>query len=140
MSVDELIPDLDIDAEALIGHLTFSMMNDLEKLAPFGQKNPRPLMCATEVRLAEPPKTMGSDGRHLSLRLEQHGSSIRAVAFGKADWAKELEKPDACFDFAFRPQVNEFRGYRSVQLHLVDFRPSEGSPALVGEVAAQEVQ
>lgn len=124
VSVDELIPDLDIDAEALLGHLTFSMMNDLEKLAPFGQKNPRPLMCATDVRLAEPPRTMGSDGRHLSLRLEQHGSSIRAVAFGKADWAKELEKPDACFDFAFRPQINEFRGHRSVQLHLVDFRPS----------------
>jgi single-stranded-DNA-specific exonuclease len=124
VSVDELIPDLDIDAEALLGHLTFQMMNDLEKLAPFGQKNPRPLMCATEVRLAEPPRTMGSDGRHLSLRLEQHGSSVRAVAFGKADWAKELEKPDACFDFAFRPQINEFRGHRSVQLHLVDFRPS----------------
>jgi single-stranded-DNA-specific exonuclease len=67
---------------------------------------------------------MGADGRHLSLRLEQHGSSVRAVAFGKADWAKELEKPDACFDFAFRPQINEFRGHRSVQLHLVDFRPT----------------
>ena len=125
VSVDELIPDLDIDAEALIGQLTFSMMNDLEKLAPFGQQNPRPLMCATEVRLAEPPRTMGADGRHLSVRLQQHGSSIRAVAFGKADWAKELEKPDACFDFAFRPQINEFRGHRSVQLHLVDFKPSE---------------
>jgi len=96
----------------------------IEELVP-GQKNPRPLMCATDVRLAEPPTTMGSDGRHLSLRLEQHGSSIRAVAFGKADWAKELDKPDGCFDFAFRPQINEFRGHRSVQLHLVDFRADE---------------
>ncbi len=136
VSVDELIPDLDIDAEALLGQLTFSMMNDLEKLAPFGQKNPRPLMCATEVRLAEPPRTMGSDGRHLSVRLQQHGASVRAVAFGKADWAKELEKPDACFDFAFRPQINEFRGHRSVQLHLVDFRPSSSD---VGSELGQEV-
>ena len=125
VSVDELIPDLDIDAEALIGQLTFAMMSDLEKLAPFGQKNPRPLMCATEVQLAEPPRTMGSDGRHLSLRLQQHGASVRAVAFGKADWAKELEKPNTSFDFAFRPQINEYRGHRSVQLHLVDFRPTE---------------
>lgn len=129
VGVEDLVPDLDIDAEALLGHLTFSMMHDLEKLAPFGQKNPRPLMCATDVRLAEPPKTMGSDGRHLSLRLEQHGSSIRAVAFGKSEWAKELDKPDACFDFAFRPQINEYRGHRSVQLHLVDFRPSDSVPA-----------
>jgi single-stranded-DNA-specific exonuclease len=140
VSVEELIPDLDIDAEALIGHLTFSMMHDLEKLAPFGQKNPRPLMCATEVRLAEPPRKMGSDGRHLSLRLEQHGSSIRAVAFGKADWAKELEKPDACFDFAFRPQINEFRGHRSVQLHLVDFRASDDAAQKSDGPVATQVQ
>ena len=127
IGVEDLIPELDIDAEALVGHLTFSMMHELEKLAPFGQKNPRPLLCATDVSLAEPPRKMGADERHLSLRLEQHGSSIRAVAFGKADWAKELEKPDARFDFAFRPEINEYRGHRSVQLHLVDFRPSEGN-------------
>lgn len=124
VSVDNLIPDLDIDAEALIGHLTMSMMNDLEKLAPFGQDNPRPVLCATGVRLASPPKTMGTDGRHLSLQLEQHDSRIRAVAFGKGEWADELAKEDAEFDFAFRPVVNDFRGRRNVEVQLIDFRPS----------------
>ena len=129
VSVDNLIPDLDIDAEALIGHLTLGMMNDLEKLAPFGQDNPRPVLCATDVQLAATPKTMGSDGRHLSLQLKQHESSIRAVAFGKGEWLEELSAEDSLFDFAFRPVINEFRGRRSVEVQLLDFRPSKSTVA-----------
>ncbi len=123
--VDELVPDLDIDAEVLIGSLTLSTMYELLKLAPFGQDNPRPILCASGVRLAAPPKPMGTDGRHLSLQLIQYESKIRAVAFGKGEWAKDLSQDDSAYDFAFRPVINEFRGRRSVELHLIDFRPSE---------------
>ena len=129
VSVDNLIPDLDIDAEALIGHLTLDMMNELEKLAPFGQDNPRPVLCATGVHLAAPPKTMGTEGRHLALQLKQHDSSIRAVAFGKGEWLSELSEEESRFDFAFRPVINEFRGRRSVELHLIDFRPAKSTVA-----------
>ena len=127
VSVDELVPDLDIDAEALIGHLTLNMMNDLEKLAPFGQDNPRPVLCASGVELAAPAKTMGADGRHLALQLKQHDSSIRAVAFGKGDWLEDLKDQNTRYDFAFRPVINEFRGRRNVELHLIDFRPAKST-------------
>lgn len=124
VSVDQLVQDLDIDAEALIGQITVSMINDLEKLAPFGQSNPRPVLCATDVKLAEEPKTMGTDGRHLSLRLRQNDAYIRAVAFGKGEWAEALKEPDASFDFAFEPMVNDFRGRKSAEVKLIDFRPT----------------
>jgi single-stranded-DNA-specific exonuclease len=125
--LDDLVPDLDIDAEALIGNLTLSTMQELEKLAPFGQDNPRPILCASGVRLAAPAKTMGSDGRHLALRLVQHDSAIRAVAFGKGEWASELDETQGLYDFAFRPVINEYRGRRSVELHLIDFRPTQSA-------------
>jgi len=124
VSVGELIPDLDIDAEALIGQITISMINDLEKLAPFGESNPRPVLCATDVKLAEEPKTMGTDGRHLSLRLRQNDAYIRAVAFGKGEWAESLKDPEASFDFAFEPMINDFRGRKSAEVKLIDFRPT----------------
>ena len=129
VSVDELIPDLDIDAEALIGHLTMGMMKDLEKLEPFGQQNPRPVLCASGVQLAEPVRTMGSEGRHLSLRLKQHDSFIRAVAFGKGEWLADLKDENQLYDFAFQPMINDFRGRKSVEIKLIDFRPSESSVA-----------
>ncbi len=125
--MDELIPDLDIDAEVLIGNLTLSTMGELEKLAPFGQDNPRPVLCASGVKLTGPVKTMGSDGRHLSMQLEQHDAKIRAVAFGKGDWLPDLSDIETRYDFAFRPVINEFRGYRSVEMQLIDFRRSEST-------------
>ena len=65
---------------------------------------------------------MGSGERHLSLKLKQHQAVLRAVAFGKAEWADELEKLDGPLDIAFRPVINHYRGRRSVELHLVDWR------------------
>jgi single-stranded-DNA-specific exonuclease len=127
VSVNELIPDLDIDAEVFIGSLTLATMRELEKIAPFGQGNPRPVLCVSGVQLAEPVKTMGSEGRHLSMKLTQHHSTIRAVAFGKGEWLEQLSDLEASYDFAFRPVINEFRGYKSVEMHLIDFRPSEAS-------------
>ena len=125
VGAEELIPDLEIDAEALISQMTLPTMNELQKLAPFGQQNPRPVLCATGVQLAAPPKTMGSDGRHISLQLTQHNSSIRAVGFGKSEWLAKIDHSAGTYDFAFKPVINEFRGRRNVELHLIDFRPTE---------------
>ncbi len=123
-SMEQLIPELEIDAEALISQMTLPTMFELEKLAPFGQENPRPVLFASGVQLASPPKTMGSDGRHISLQLKQHTSRIRAVGFGKGEWLEKINPESGTYDFAFKPVINDFRGHKKVELHLIDFRPS----------------
>jgi single-stranded-DNA-specific exonuclease len=124
-NVVEMVPELQIDVETSLCQMTMDTIREIEKLAPFGQENPRPLLCASEVQLAAPPKRMGEGGRHLSLKLTQHDVRINAVAFGHGDWAEELEQSESgCFDFAFRPSINEFRGRRSVQLLIADWRES----------------
>jgi single-stranded-DNA-specific exonuclease len=72
---------------------------------------------------------LGSTGRHLSMQLTQHSITLRAVAFGGADWAEELQSHPGPLDIAFRPVLNTFRGRRNVELHLVDWRRS-GQPVL----------
>ena len=59
---------------------------------------------------------------HLTLKLSQYGVTLRAVAFGAAEWAKDLVALDCPIDVAFRPVINTFRGRRKVELHLVDWR------------------
>lgn len=78
-------------------------------------------MCATGVSLAAPAETMGADDKHLRLKLEQHSAKVNAVAFGHGDWAAELSETGV-YDFAFKPSINEYRGYKSVQLKLIDYR------------------
>jgi len=111
-----------IDAEAPLSAFTLQTVEQIERLAPFGQANPRPLLSTTEVTLAGPPRTMGTDGHHLSLQLAQHGVKLRAVAFGGGEWAEQIAAIDGTIDVAFRPIVNTFRGRRSVELHLVDWK------------------
>ena len=119
---EQRVAELRIDAEAPLSAFTLQTVGQIERLSPFGQSNPRPMLCTHDVTLTEPPRTIGNGGRHLSLKLSQHGVTMRAVAFGGGDWAEELTNLDAPIDIAFRPMINTFRGRRSVELQLVDWR------------------
>ncbi|HLA84087.1 MAG TPA: single-stranded-DNA-specific exonuclease RecJ [Thermoguttaceae bacterium] len=118
--------ELWIDAEAPLGMLSPQSVRQIEQLAPFGQGNPRPLLCTSGVRLAEPPRPIGTGGHHLSLQLVQHDVRLRAVAFGGGDWSDELAALDGPIEIAFRPVINTFRGRQNVEVHLVDWRKCEG--------------
>jgi len=116
--------DLLIDAEAPLSAFSAEVVGQIEQLAPFGHGNFRPLLCTSGVSLVDAPQLMGASGRHLAVRLSQHGTTMRAVAFGKEDWAEPLGAAKCSLDIAFRPTINAFRGRRTVELHLVDWRPT----------------
>lgn len=118
------IAELWIDAEAPLGQLTYTTVQQMDQLAPFGQGNPRPLLCASGVQLAGEPKKMGKGERHLSAQFKQHGVTVRSVAFQRAEWADELVNARASLDIAYRPVINEYMGRRNVEVQLVDWRPS----------------
>jgi single-stranded-DNA-specific exonuclease len=126
LGAERLAAELEIDAEAPLCAFTLEAVRQIERLGPFGHGNRRPVLCSTGVTLAEPPKLMGTNGYHLSVRLAQHGVKLRAIAFGAAEWAEQL----ACqqrIDVAFQPMINTFAGRQSVELRLIDWKPA--SPA-----------
>ena len=114
--------ELQVDAEATLQMLTHQTVSQIESLAPFGHGNSRPVLCASNVRLAGPPKRMGATGRHLSMMVDQHGMKVRAVAFGGGDWEDELARIEGPMSIAFRPVINNFRGRVSVEIHLDDWQ------------------
>ena len=118
------IPEVHIDAEAPLSQLTLGTVEQIEQMAPFGQGNPRPVLCASCVEIDQ-PKRMGGGERHLTVRLSQHATKLRAVAFGQGDWADEMTQLQTPIDVAYRPVINEFAGRRTVELHLVDWRPAK---------------
>ncbi|TWT42701.1 single-stranded-DNA-specific exonuclease RecJ [Botrimarina hoheduenensis] len=117
--------ELRIDAETSLASLTHQTVTQIERLAPFGHGNERPMLCASDVRLAGPPRRMGGAGRHLSVDLEQHGVKLRAVAFGAGDWENELRAATGPLEIAFQPLINTFRGYRTVEMRLADWKPGQ---------------
>lgn len=122
--------ELWIDAEAPLAALTLETVTQIERMAPFGQGNHRPVFCASGVSLAEPPKKIGGGERHLSLRVRQGGVALRGVAFGGGEWCEELAQIGGELDIVFRPVINDFRGQRKVELQLTDWRPSAAASSL----------
>ena len=114
---------LRIDGETTLPQLTLRTVDQIECLAPFGQRNPRPILCTTGVTLEGPPKKMGGGDRHLALRVKQGNRTFRAVAFGFGEDSESLSAQSK-IDIAYRPVINEFRGMRSVEVQLVDWRPA----------------
>ncbi len=120
----EIVPEIVIDAEATFGQLNLEVVKQIEMLAPFGCGNPRPVLFCGGVELDEPAKRMGSGDRHLTVKLRQGSKVVRAVAFSAGDWCDELNQAGGEIEIAYRPVINEFRGFRKVEIHLVDWRPA----------------
>jgi single-stranded-DNA-specific exonuclease len=120
----EIVPEIVIDAEAPLGQLNLETMKQMDMLAPFGAGNPRPTLCSRGVVVEGEASLMGKTKRHLTVQLRQGSKTIRAVAFNAESWCDELNNMTEPFEIAYRPVVNEFRGYRSVEIHLVDWRPA----------------
>jgi single-stranded-DNA-specific exonuclease len=117
--------ELVVDIEAPLVQLTLSMVEQLDLLAPFGQANSRPLLCATEVFLSAPPKYLGTGERHFAAHFQQQQVKFRAVAWGQGEWVEQLAQVQGPLDIVFRPSINEYNGFRSVELQLVDWRHSQ---------------
>lgn len=114
--------ELRIDAEVRLADLTLKAVTELDRLGPFGRSNPRPVLASSQVELIEPPRKMGEGERHLSLRVRHYGRVLRAVAFGKGEWADELAAVGGPISISFAPSINRFRGQENVELQLLDWK------------------
>ena len=68
-----------------------------------------------------PPLDEVGGGRHLKLRLLAGGRPFDAIFFAVTA-AEAGVRPGDRVDIAFCPQINEYRGWRSVQLQITDLR------------------
>jgi single-stranded-DNA-specific exonuclease len=93
----------------------------LERLEPFGNGNPPPCLCIREARLSA-MFSIGA-GKHTRLKIEKKGRILDCICFSMP--ASMLGVSEGMLvDVAFEPQINEFRGNTSVQLHVIDIRES----------------
>ena len=63
-------------------------------------------------------------GKHLRLRLSGNGYHFNAIFFSTTARLAAVALGDVV-DIAYTPQINEYRGLRTVQLNLLDIRPDE---------------
>lgn len=97
------------------------LLEELEQLQPFGQGNPEPLLGVKGAVLNENPMPMGK-GHHRFLLPTGSGKRLSFVVWRPTE-PPPANKP---VDLAFRLAWNHWRGSRSLQATLVNWRESQG--------------
>ena len=101
--------------------MTVANIAALDTLEPCGNGCPRPVLTLERVTV-ERTSQVGS-GKHMRLQLRAGKYTFSAIYFSATPDSVGISAGDLV-DVAFHPQINEFRGVRSVQMSLVDIRPS----------------
>jgi single-stranded-DNA-specific exonuclease len=112
-----------IDAEIPLALVNWDFYQDLEKFAPFGEKNPRPVFCSRQLMVMG-MDTVGTQGKHLRLFLQSpQGSTVKCIGFKFGDWMERLHL-GAQVDVVYEMGVNEWNGSRELQCSIRDLRLS----------------
>jgi single-stranded-DNA-specific exonuclease len=122
VGADPVRPTLTIDAEVPLAALTPTLVMSLDQMAPFGSGNPAPVVLADRLQVVGQPKKVGAGERHVSFRVRQEGREMRAIAFNMAERLDELLSAEGKCCLAFRPRINEWQGFRSVEMEVRDFQ------------------
>ncbi len=113
----DLRPVITIDEWLMPSEINAELIAALDRLGPFGEGNPQPVLALRNIRLRGRPRLIGN-GDHLKMTLECGATPLDAVGFNLG----RRDVPVTALDVAFRPVLNEFRGITSLQLQLQDFR------------------
>jgi single-stranded-DNA-specific exonuclease len=113
---------LEIDTEVPLAALTPGLVEAVGRLEPYGAANPRPRFLSGPVNIVGTPKRVGKGERHLQFQVRQQETTLRAIGFNFADRGDELMAAGGECCIVFTPSFNEWQGWRSVQLEMVDFQ------------------
>ena len=116
------VSSLDLDAAIVSpAELTLDQVEDLEQLEPYGAGNARPAFALLGATV-DTIQSVGQ-GKHLKLRLSKGTCRFEAIFFAMTEEDCGISAGNRV-DAAFYLQANTFRGNTTLQLQLIDIRPS----------------
>lgn len=137
---EDVTPIVRVDNRLPLEYITFELIEELNKLEPFGKGNEKPLFAEKNIEILE-VMILGKEQNTLKLKCKMgtRNLTIDAMGFNKVEkfiellkenfgvcYKQVLDKPKGLkLDMIFSPAVNEFRGNKNIQLRIEDFRISE---------------
>jgi single-stranded-DNA-specific exonuclease len=118
---EHMLDKLHIDALAHLGGFNMETVKELQRLEPFGQGNPPPTFATNGIRLAAPPRRVGSKGEHLQLAITDNRTAVRCIGFRLGKLEKKLLDHEF-FNVAYQPKINNYNGSSSVEFVISDIQ------------------
>lgn len=114
-------PELLLDAEVRLSDLNMKFYDILTQMEPFGPENPQPVFVARGLRDLGHSKIVKD--LHLRLVAQQDGHPMQGIGFNMPDKIK-IVRSGFPFDVAFHLDVNEWQGNKTLQMRILDLKPS----------------
>ncbi|MDO4593860.1 MAG: single-stranded-DNA-specific exonuclease RecJ [Tissierellia bacterium] len=116
---------INIDYKIDISKLSLEFAESLIHLKPFGKKNPKPIFADKNVNIKR-LEMIGKDKETMKLVLEKNNVTVNAIKFKALEdykYLKENQKSGVKkIDIVYYPDINEFRGEKTLQLRIIDLR------------------
>jgi single-stranded-DNA-specific exonuclease len=124
LSPEQLIPEIRIDACVSTKTLGLELVEDLKRLEPFGQGNPKPVFATKDLILTDEPWIMKE--KHLKLKLaDAEGKQFEAVWWDGVEKSAHLRLGlDSIVEIAYTPEENIWNGRRTLQMNIKDLKSS----------------
>jgi len=121
MKEEDFVRVIDIDCEINKKDITLEIINEIDRLAPFGQKNKKPTFIYKNLKVVS-VSTL-KDDKHLKFRLSDGNFFVDSVFFGAGNRRDEVNVGDK-IDVIVNISLNEFMGRKSIQFLMADFKKS----------------
>jgi len=120
---DLLVPEIIIDAEIDFKSINRSFYNIICQMEPFGPDNLRPTFVTRHVTDTGFSKIVKE--KHIRFVVRQGGVTLTGIGFGMAEKMQHLS-PQTPVDIVYKIDENEWNGETSLQLRVIDVRPTGG--------------
>src|SRR5262249_4377500 len=110
LSPEHLERVLLVDAEVPLAALSVRVVEELERLEPYGVGNPKPMLAAGQLEVVGQPRVVGEQKNHLQLRVRQGHVIMKAIGWNMAERGKALVPGVPC-SLVFHPTINEWNNH-----------------------------
>ena len=120
LTADLLKPKLSIDSEIRLREIDWQLIKLINRMAPFGPQNMRPLFLSKGLQVVGTPSIVGKN--HLKLKVRQDGIVMDAIGFNLGDKIYRISPGDQDVEMVFIIDENEYQGRKTIQLRVKDLR------------------
>lgn len=122
---DTLTPKVSIDMQLPLSYISEKLVEELKLLEPFGKGNAKPLFAERNLRVIA-PRIIGKNHNVLKFQVQdENGNRMEAIYFGEVQECLDTIEHSRRMSFTYYPSVNEFRGEKTLQMTVVNYKGQE---------------
>ena len=125
MGTEEVVPEVEVDAEIGFSQITPKFLRILKQFAPFGPDNNVPVFVSRELVDTGGARIVGSNHlKFYAIPIAERTAPYPAIAFQQGEALERMRHGDL-FDLCYQLEENYWRGKTEIQLNVKDLKFEE---------------